>query len=158
MRLFFMIFMIKIFIGNNCNMQLSDAGINDYNLGLSYKDLCNEILPLQLNRNSNSLVNSKIEVFSYFEKNNQLNEESKVLYHFAFKDSVLCGYTFEMEISDIQSYKEFIRRIEKDNAFITSYKTSYLEKKDGCERFIRLRSKGKQLLISGGIDNIGGSW
>lgn len=102
---------------------------------------------------------NKISTYSFVTNQKILNENRKVKYYFAFKENKLQAYVFNVYAGkDIKYYKDFVKEARKNNAFISERGTSFLENKNGCEKFLRIKSDPDEIIIFGGISQIGSYW
>ncbi|WP_044397237.1 hypothetical protein [Lacinutrix sp. Hel_I_90] len=156
---YFLFFIVFSFFTNEneCEIDFNSVGINDYDLNISCSDLKN-IIP-ELKKDSNSKLDDDISIYSYIINQKILNINRKVEYYFAFKEDKLQAYVFNVYSGrDIKYYKFFVKKARENNAFISEKGTSFLETKNNCEKFLRIKSNPNQIIIFGGISKIGSYW
>ena len=155
--LLFLMFFYLANTNNVCEINFDSVGLSDFEFNLSCHEL-KEIFP-ELKKEPNSKLDDKISTYSFVTNQKILNENRKVKYYFAFKENKLQAYVFNVYAGkDIKYYKDFVKEARKNNAFISERGTSFLENKNGCEKFLRIKSDPDEIIIFGGISQIGSYW
>tara|TARA_R110002020_G_scaffold97708_5_gene233170 strand:+ start:865 stop:1308 length:444 start_codon:yes stop_codon:yes gene_type:complete len=142
---------------NDCKIEFASIGLNNYNLNISSAELKSIINTLKKEPNSESDKN--ISIYSFVTDQEILAVNRKVKYYFAFKEDKLRAYVFNIYSGrDIKYYKSFVKEARKNNDFISERGISFLETKNNCEKFLRIKSDPNEIIIFGGISQIGSYW
>lgn len=139
---------------DNCEISFKNIKIRDFHLRVNKDDIDiirNESITfIEKPISQNEIILTFDEDFYVF------NEKRKIKYKLLFKEDILIGYDFLVEVErgkrGIEYFKSIINNLKKDsiNDFIKGNKYVYMNTSETCKRFIRMHSIGFKKYIYGG--------
>jgi hypothetical protein len=136
----------------DCETNFHKAGLTDFELGISLKDLSRKNPDLKL-----KFIQDDIEIYDDYvaKKGVKINGKEKlVTYYFNFKNNELVGYFFEIngnrklfiDLSKKLSDQNFIDYNEKNKKY------NFFQQNDNCSKYFRIKIKNDNIILTGGAE------